>query len=412
MPVPSAAAVLALAAPLILIGVLLGQVGVQRRCVRVGAVRLRRRRRCGLAVHAHRGVAVRRAELQRGGQGKRPLVVLGRLADRLDGDPAAAGLILIRVLLERVQVRGRRVGVDAVRLLDVAAVRPCCPRGPGCSCCSPRTGARTTELRRPARSSPPGRSPGCRSRRGSHNPCCPTGPGRRPAWSGWRSAPSHPNRRCSTATRRRRRPCCRPAPGRSCCSPRTAARPRGRLRTARCRPPGRSPGCHRNGSHSPCALAALILIRVLLGQVQVGSGRRRSRRCSTGTRRRRHPCCPDAPGCSCCSHPAALRVTLRTRAGRCRLPGRSPASRRSRTDPDPRPASARSGSPRSPTSRRSWTGRRTPPSPLLSRRTGVLTLPPESQPQCFLPSNSCAASDTAAADLVRLRLLTDRLDAT
>ncbi len=69
-----------------------------------------------------------------------------------------------------------------------------CRRPRACSSCRP-TGSRTCRVRRPewpanrrvrpARSSLPDRSPGCRSRRGNRIPCCGRpDPGRRPAWSG------------------------------------------------------------------------------------------------------------------------------------------------------------------------------------------------------------------------------------
>ena len=83
----------------------------------------------------------------------------------------------------RVQVRRRRVGVDPVRLPDVAAVpapsRPCgrsrtcrdrcCRPRPAC-CCWRRRAAAPPRARSPsACSSTPGRSPGCRSSRGSRS---------------------------------------------------------------------------------------------------------------------------------------------------------------------------------------------------------------------------------------------------
>ena len=70
-----------------------------------------------------------------------------------------------------------------------------CRRRRACSSCRP-TGSRTCRVRRPgwpanrrmrpARSSLPGRSPGCRSRHGNRTPCCcgRPDPGRHPAWSG------------------------------------------------------------------------------------------------------------------------------------------------------------------------------------------------------------------------------------
>ena len=69
-----------------------------------------------------------------------------------------------------------------------------CRRPRACWSCRP-TGSRTCRVRRPgwpanrrmrpARSSLPDRSPGCRSRRGNRTPCCGRpDPGRRPAWSG------------------------------------------------------------------------------------------------------------------------------------------------------------------------------------------------------------------------------------
>jgi len=111
------------AAALILVGVLLGQVEVQRGRIRLDAVRLRDVPAVGLALIAvtvglavvlvtarlavvtaadrDRGTAVRRAELQRRRQPDRCLLVLRRLADRLNRDPAAACLLLIGVLLSR-----------------------------------------------------------------------------------------------------------------------------------------------------------------------------------------------------------------------------------------------------------------------------------------------------------------------
>ena len=73
-----------------LVGVLLRQVAVQRRCMRVDAVRLGDVAVIALAVHAHRGVRVRCARLQRCRGGQRVLLVLGLLADR-PGCPSRTG---------------------------------------------------------------------------------------------------------------------------------------------------------------------------------------------------------------------------------------------------------------------------------------------------------------------------------
>ena len=140
--------------------------------------------------------------------------------------------------------------------------------------------------------------------------------------------------------------------------------------------------------------------------------------CST---RRRRPCCPRAPGCSCCSHPSAPPARPRTHPARSSPPGRSPGSRRSRTDPGPRPARARSGSAPSASESTLFDCFTVPPSPLLSTRTGAfLLLAPDcsagragpwrparllaSWPIAWMPSR-VAATVPALATLILIRVL-------
>ena len=156
-----------LPAPLVLVGLLLpGQVDVQRRRIRIDAVRLTDQTVVTLAVDP-RSVVVRRPELQRSREGTcsgaLPFLASWPIAwmpppSQPQSLPLSLPLILVTLCFNRFRLAA--VADESTELvIDMPSVTLAARHAPGCSSCSPPSAPPARPRTHPARSSPPGRSP-------------------------------------------------------------------------------------------------------------------------------------------------------------------------------------------------------------------------------------------------------------